>query len=91
MATKEPAKAYLFFNCDEEKSEESMNVFYNKEAFRDTKTARKALWTKIQTEVEADRVDVADTKAAKEAVMTGDPCEASQYLHFGNIVAIDLH
>ena len=81
MATKEPAKAYLFFNCDEEKSEESMNVFYNKEAFRDTKTARKALWTKIQTEVEA----------AKEAVMTGDPCEASQYLHFGNIVAIDLH
>ena len=31
------------------------------------------------------------TDEQKEAVMTGDPCEASQYLHFGNIVAIDLH
>lgn len=91
MATKEPAKAYLFFNCDEEKSEASMNVFYNKEAFRDTKAARKALWTKIQAEVEAGRVDVADAKAAKEAIMAGNPCDASQYLHFGNIAAIDLH
>jgi hypothetical protein len=91
MATKEPAKAYLFFNCDEEKSEKSMNIFYNKEVFRDTKAARKALWAKIQDEAEAGRVDVADAKAVKEAVMTGDPCDAGQHLHYGAIVAIDMH
>ena len=35
--------AFIFFNCDEEKSQKSMNVFYNKEIFRDLKVSRKAL------------------------------------------------
>ena len=34
--------AYIFFNCDEEKSQKSMNLFYNKEIYRDLKLARRA-------------------------------------------------
>ena len=81
-------KAYVFFNCDEEKSEKSMNIFYNNEVFKDTKTSKKALWAKVLEEVEAGRVQIADEnlKAAQDAVVNGNPCDASQYLHFGEIV-----
>ena len=83
-------KAYVFFNCDEEKSEKSLNIFYNNEVFRDTK---KALWAKVLEEVEAGRVQSADEnlKAAQEAVTNGNPCDASQYLHFGEIVEVLCH
>ena len=86
-------KAYVFFNCAEEKSEKSMNIFYNNEAFKDTKTSKKALWAKVLEEVEAGRVQIADEnlKAAQDAVVNGNPCDAGQYLHFGEIVEVLCH
>ena len=48
--------AFIFFNCDEEKSQKSMNVFYNKEIFRDLKVSRKALFAKIEEELAAGRI-----------------------------------
>lgn len=90
MASKEPVKVYVFFNCDEEKSEASMNVAYNNEAYKSTKASRKALWAKVREEAEAGRVQVEDEKAAKEAVLNGDPCEASKLLRYGNIVELTL-
>ena len=36
-------KAFVFFNCDEEKSQTSMNVFYNSTFYSETKKARKEL------------------------------------------------
>lgn len=86
-------KVYVFFNCDEEKSETSMNIFYNKEVFKDTKTSKKLLWNKVLEEVKEGRVQIADEnlKAAQEAVTNGDPCDASQYLHYGEIVELLCH
>lgn len=90
---KKDAKVFVFFNCDEEKSEKSMNIFYNNEVFKDTKTSKKALWAKVLEEVEVGRVQIADEnlKAAQEAVTNGNPCDASQYLHFGEIVEVLCH
>ena len=58
MATEK--KVYVFFNCDEEKTEKSMNIFYNKTIYNDTKKARKELLAKVEDEVAAGRVHVAD-------------------------------
>lgn len=90
-AAKKPAKVYVFFNCDEAKSKTTMNIFYNHEVFKDTKASRKALWTKVEEEVAAGRVQVDDAEAAQKAILDGEPCDASQHLHFGEIVALDCH
>jgi len=88
-----PKKAFLFFNCDEEKSQTSMNVLYNQDVYKDTIASRKALWKKVEEELEAGRVHIADenVEAAKQAVLKGDPVEAGQFLQFGTILAFDCH
>ncbi|WP_294156677.1 hypothetical protein [uncultured Selenomonas sp.] len=88
---KKEAKAYVFFNCDEEKSDKSMNIDYNNEVFKDTVASRKALWAKIASEVEAGKVQVADEAAAKDAVLKGNPCDATQQLHYGAVKELLLH
>mgnify|MGYP000888206911 CR=1 FL=1 len=50
--------AYIFFNCDAEKSRESMNIFYNHEIYRDTQASRKALWQKIKAEQDGKDVTI---------------------------------
>ena len=84
-------KAYVFFNCDEEKSETSMNIFYNNEVFKDTATSRKALWAKIEGEVKDGKVQLADEAAAKEAVLKGDPCAATEQLRYGAVKELLIH
>jgi len=84
-------KAYIFFNCDEEKSEKSMNVFYNHAVYKDTVASRKALWKKVESEIEAGKVSLAadQADAAKECVLKGDPTNAAQYLTYASIVEVD--
>ena len=53
-------KAFIFFNCDEDKSQKSMNVFYNQEIYRDLKVARKALLTKVEEEQAEGRIHIAE-------------------------------
>ena len=92
-AAKEAKKAFVFFNCDEAKSDHTKNIFYNHEVFRDTGVSRKALWAKVQAEVAAGRVriDEANAEAAKACILDGDPTEAGQYLHCGAIHSLDCY
>ena len=79
---------YVFFNCDEQKSQESMNIFYNHAAYKATAAARKALWAKLNDEEAQGRIQFVDKDAAAKAVLEGAPQEASQFLRFGTIEAI---
>ena len=86
-----PSRVFVFFNCDENKSEESMNIFYNHEVFKDTKTSRKALWQKIKEEYLADRIQIAQENfpEVETLVTVGDPDEATRYIRFGAIKTLD--
>ena len=85
MATEK--KAYVFFNCDEEKSQTSMNIFYNQTIYKDTKKARQELLAKVEEEVAASRVNVAEGKmdTVSKEILDGEPTKASNYLQFGAI------
>lgn len=85
-------KAFIFFNCDADKSVQSMNVFYNHVIYHDTAVARKALWKQIEDEIAAGKVNIAGehVEAARASVLTGDPTEASQYLVYGAVQAFDF-
>ncbi len=87
------AEAYIFFNCNEEKSPETKNISYNNAVYRDMKNSRKALWAKIQGEIEVGhvKVDEANLETAKAAVLEGNPVDASQYLQYGDIVAVECY
>ena len=86
-------KVYVFFNCDENKSDSSKNVFFNHEVFQGTRVGRAALWKKVVSEMEAGRVHIAEENLpkAKDSVMEGNPTEAGQYMQYGAIDAFDIH
>ena len=84
-------KAYIFFNCDGEKSPASKNIAYNNAIYGDAKTSRKLLWKKIQAELEAARIVVSDIDAAQTAVLEGNPVDASKYIQFGDIVEFERY
>ncbi len=92
-AAAKKAEAYIFFNCDGEKSPGSKNVSYNNAVYRDTKVSRKALWEKVQEEITAGHVHVeeANLEAAKGAVLEGNPADASKYLQYGDIVCVECY
>ena len=85
------AKAFVFFNCDEGKSEASMNIFYNHAVYKDGKTSRKALLKKVQEEVDLKRIQIADGDFEKveSLILEGDPVEAGNLIRFGAIKALD--
>ena len=96
MATKKSAPesklVFVFFNCDANKSQGSMNIFFNKEIFRDTKVSRNALLAKVQREVAEKHIFVEEIhhEDVKNAILTGDPTEASQWMMYGAIVSFPL-
>jgi len=88
---KKESKVFVFFNCDEAKSGESKNIFFNHEVYKDIRVARTALWKKVETEMKENRVHVAEENLDKlqKEIMDGDPTAASQYMQFGAIDAFD--
>ena len=86
-------KAFIFFNCDADKSEASMNVFYNRVVYKDTKTSRKNLWKKVKEEYGAERIHIAaeNLQAVELAITEGDPVEASNFIQFGAIRAFECY
>ena len=84
-------KAYVFFNCDGEKTPGSMNIAYNSDVYQDTKKARKELWEKILSEKNNVQLSDANMAAAEKEVLDGDPIQASQYLPYGAIVVVNIH
>ena len=87
------AKAFIFFNCDADKSEASMNIFYNSAVYKDTKTSRKKLWKKVQEEYGAERIQIAGENIpnVEAAIIEGDPVSASEFIQFGAIRAVDCY
>ncbi len=86
-----PKKAFVFFNCDENKSEASMNIFYNRIVYRDMTTARRALWKKIREERDAEKIfiDESDLSTVRTMILEGDPTAASTLMKFGAIKEIE--
>ena len=94
ITAKAPAKktyAYVFFNCDDGKNQTSMNIRYNNEIFADKATSRKALLEKVLSEVKAGRVNLADKDLVSEAILKGEPQEASKYMQYGTIERVIMH
>lgn len=85
------AVAFVFFNCDENKSENSMNIFYNSTVYKNTKSARKALLKKVKEEALEKRIKIANEnfKKVETSILEGDPAEASQYMQYGIIKAFE--
>ena len=84
-------KAFVFFNCDENKSESSMNIFYNHAVYKDGKTSRKALFKKIKEELELKRIQISenDLPEVENLITEGDPVEAGNLIRFGAIKSLD--
>ena len=76
---------YIFFNCNDNKDAHSMNARYNNEVFADTTSGRKALLAKVEAEVVAGRVNIADKDAVEHDILKGDPTEASSKIQYGDI------
>ena len=85
-----PGKVFIFFNCDADKNESSMNIFYNRAVYKDSKTSRKNLWKKVKEEYGAERIQIEtdNLKTVELAITEGDPVEASNFIKFGAIRAI---
>lgn len=90
METSPIKKSYVFFNCDEAKSPKSMNPRYNHMAYRAGRTGRRALWDKVKEESNANRIQIRkeDRTKLREAIISGDPETASDYMKYGCIVAV---
>ena len=86
-------KAFVFFNCDENKSEQSMNIFYNSVVYRDMTTARRVLWKKIRDELESGRIfiDENDMQTVRKMILLEDPTAASDFIRFGAIRAVECY
>ncbi len=92
VAEKKVPLGFIFFNCNEEKNQNTMNIFYenNRVVYRETKASRKALWEKVQSEITAERIsiDKQNIDAVKDLILEGNPTDASQYIHCGTIISI---
>lgn len=85
-------KVFVFFNCDNEKSEASMNIFYNSVVYSNSAFARRRLLDKILEEQTAGRVKIADNniKKIESLILDGDPAEASEFIQYGIIKDFEL-
>ncbi len=77
--------AYIFFNCDADKTPASMNIRYNDEAFSDSAAGRQALLEKIEEELAAGNIKISDIGTVKEAILKGQPTAANAMIAYGSI------
>ena len=85
-------RAFIFFNCDANKSEQSMNIFYNHIVYKDTQASRKLLWSKVQNERKEQRIQISDDNLAevKRLIIEDEnPTKASDFIQFGAIKEVD--
>lgn len=84
-------KVFVFFNCDENKTESSMNIFYNNVTYKDTKISRKRLLNKIKSESLAGRVEISEENLPKveDTIINGNPEDAGQFIKFGTVKTFD--
>jgi hypothetical protein len=77
--------AYIFFNCDASKAPASMNIRFNNEVYRDYPAGREDLLAKVEAELAAGNIKIADWEAVRKAILEGQPTEASALMEFGCI------
>ena len=85
------SKIFVFFNCDENKTESSMNIFYNNVTYKDTTISRNRLLNKILAENKAGRVQIAEEnlKKVEEIIMKGNPVDAGKFIKYGAVKSFD--
>ena len=83
--TAEEKHAYIFFNCDADKTPASMNIRYNNEAFSDSVAGRQALLEKIEEELAAGNIKISDIDTVKETILKGKPTDANAMIAYGSI------
>ena len=86
-------KAFVFFNCDAEKSEASMNIFYNNVVYGNSLNSRGKLAEKVTAELSAGRIRIADENITKvqALIMKGNPAAASEFIQYGAIREFDFN
>lgn len=79
--------AFVFFNCDGAKSEASMNIFYNSTIYSGSSGARRRLLNKIQEELKAGRIKIAEQNVPKveKLILDGNFLAASDFIQYGAI------
>ncbi|MBR1857989.1 MAG: hypothetical protein IJ797_00640 [Selenomonadaceae bacterium] len=84
-------KGFIFFNCDANKSEQSMNIFYNHVVYKDTQASRKLLWSRVKKERDEKRINIEEDKIdeIKRLILEDDPTKASDFMQFGAIKVVD--
>lgn len=86
-ARRKDVAVFALYNCDEEKSQESM---YNRdnETFRDTQLGRRGLWAKLKTELAEGRIELLDgypIRNVRLEIESGKPETLSPHLKYGFI------
>lgn len=81
------SKIFVFFNCNAEKNESTMNIFYNNVTFKDTPISRRRLFQKIKAEYSAGRIKIAEENFPKieEIITKGNPDDASKFITYGAV------
>lgn len=87
-------KAYIFYNCDWEKTTASMNPLYNTEVFSSTKAGRKALVRKLQGEVKKGSVKLIDgisMDTVERIILDDNPEKVTASLVFGAVIEVNMY
>ena len=83
--------SFVLYNCDEAKSPESL---YNRndETFKDAGTGRRALWSKLKTEIAEGRIKILDNVPMDNIrleIIDGKPESVSKHLQYGLIEKVE--
>lgn len=80
-------RIFVFFNCDAEKNQSTMNIFYNDVTYKDTPISRRRLLNKIKAEKQVGRIQFAEENLPKieEIILKGNPEDVSQFLTYGTV------
>lgn len=83
---------HIFFNCDENKSSHSMNIFYNNIAYEDSIEGRELLLDRLIKENIACKIRIRkeDIMKVRSIILSGKPSDASQYIKYGSIVSVNV-
>lgn len=79
-------KVWIFFNCNEHNSWETMNPSYNNVVYR-KREGRRLLWKKIKDELEKGSIQIPEEKMTdiRKAILEGNPTDPNEYIKYGYI------
>lgn len=83
-------KAWIFFNCDEHNSWETMNPIYNNVVYR-KRAGRRLLWNKIKEAYRTNTIQISTDRITniRNAILGGVPTDANKYIKYGFIAEMN--